>query len=564
MLSSIPLQLPFFSGEVENLPRRKVVLLSINQQTLSVKMGHPYTEDSVWYNKFRFDDAEKQHQESVAGTTQSKPSVENDTESVKSVDHSGIDPEIIKRVQQLEIQNKELKLVTEELRAAFKNILSEVAAFKKQSIAKELPATGKVVPKKVEEKSDDEDEDEDIDLFGSDDDEDEEKDRIREERVKKYAEKKSKKPSLIAKSNIILDVKPWDDETNMQEVEKNVRSITKDGLLWGASKFVEVGYGIKKLQISCVVVDDKISVDELEEDIVGFEDHVQSVDIAAFNKEHLNAENYKNVGNFLALIKLVAQFDPLLAKHVPHAEQNPGSVSYLSPEIQNEFIHILASTVKSKLLSDIRKNKYYAILIDSTPDLGHREQLSQVIRFVDVDFQTKKVAIKESFLGYIEIHSKDAASLEKVIVDRLKSDERPLANCRAQCYDNAAVMTGHISGLQKRICDRNHRALFVNCDNHSLNLAGVHSAKQDPVVVTFFASLESIYSFFSHSTIRWEELKRALPITVKRESETRWSARPEAVKAIHEGLDELVRLLEKLSEDSTMTPETRSGAQQLF
>ena len=130
-----------------------------------------------------------------------------------------------------------------------------------------------------------------------------------------------------------------------------------------------------------------------------------------------------------------------MAKHVQHAEQNPGSVSYLSPQVQNEFIHILASTVKSKLLTDIRKNKYYAILLDSTPDLGHREQLSQVIRFVDVDFQTKKVTIKESFLGYIEIHSKDAASLEKVIIERLKSDEIPLTDCRAQCYDNAAVMT---------------------------------------------------------------------------------------------------------------------------
>ncbi|KAG8234734.1 hypothetical protein J437_LFUL000969 [Ladona fulva] len=234
------------------------------------------------------------------------------------------------------------------------------------------------------------------------------------------------------------------------------------------------------------------------------------------HEENLNAENDKNVGNFLALIKYKYQYNPVLAKHVQHAEQNPGSVSYLSPEIQNEFIHILASTVESKLLSDIRKNKYYAILLDSTPDLGHREQLSQVIRFVDVDFQTKNVTIKESFLGYIEIHSKDAANLEKVIVERLKSDEIPLADCRAQCYDNAAVMTGHISGLQQRICDRNHRALFVNCDNHSLNLAGVHSAKQDPVVVTFFTTLESIHSFFSHSTIRWEELKRALPITVKR------------------------------------------------
>ena len=59
------------------------------------------------------------------------------------------------------------------------------------------------------------------------------------------------------------------------------------------------------------------------------------------------------------------------------------------------------------------------------------------------------------------------------------------------------------------------------------------------------------------------KLKRALPIIVKRESSTCCSARSEAVKAINEGLDELVELLEKLSEDSTMTPETRSGAEQL-
>ena len=34
------------------------------------------------------------------------------------------------------------------------------------------------------------------------------------------------------------------------------------------------------------------------------------------HEENLNPRNDKNVGNFLALIKLIAQFDPLLAKHV--------------------------------------------------------------------------------------------------------------------------------------------------------------------------------------------------------------------------------------------------------
>ncbi|XP_026321235.1 elongation factor 1-beta' [Hyposmocoma kahamanoa] len=130
-----------------------------------------------------------------------------------------------------------------------------------------------------------EEDDDDVDLFGSgDEEEDAEKERIREERLKAYADKKSKKPALIAKSSIILDVKPWDDETDMKEMEKHVRSIEMDGLLWGASKLVPVGYGINKLQIMCVIEDDKVSVDLLTEKIQEFEDFIQSVDIAAFNK----------------------------------------------------------------------------------------------------------------------------------------------------------------------------------------------------------------------------------------------------------------------------------------
>merc|ERR1712154_261269 len=123
----------------------------------------------------------------------------------------------------------------------------------------------------------------DFDLFGSDDD-DEEAEALRKERLDAYAAKKAKKPVLIAKSNIILEVKPWDDETDMKMLEESVRSITADGLVWGASKLVPVGYGIQKLQISCVVEDDKVGTDFLDEEITKFEDYVQSMGILAFNK----------------------------------------------------------------------------------------------------------------------------------------------------------------------------------------------------------------------------------------------------------------------------------------
>ncbi|GMT31597.1 hypothetical protein PFISCL1PPCAC_22894 [Pristionchus fissidentatus] len=129
-------------------------------------------------------------------------------------------------------------------------------------------------------------EDEDFDLFGSDDEsDDEEKKAIVAQRLKEYQEKKAKKAGPIAKSSVILDVKPWDDETNMDELEANVRSIEMDGLLWGGGKRLPIGYGIHKLQIICVIEDDKVSVDDLQEKITeGFPDHCQSVDIHAFNK----------------------------------------------------------------------------------------------------------------------------------------------------------------------------------------------------------------------------------------------------------------------------------------
>jgi len=140
------------------------------------------------------------------------------------------------------------------------------------------------VADRVSTPAQDDDED-DVDLFASDGEEDEEAAKIREQRLQEYADKKGKKgPGPVAKSSVILDVKPWDDETDMKIIETNVRGITMDGLVWGASKLVPVGYGINKLQIICVVEDEKVSIEALTEEIEGFGDYVQSVDVAAFNK----------------------------------------------------------------------------------------------------------------------------------------------------------------------------------------------------------------------------------------------------------------------------------------
>jgi len=130
------------------------------------------------------------------------------------------------------------------------------------------------------------DDDEDVDLFGSDDEEeDAEAEKIREQRLAEYAAKKAGKTKPAAKSVVTMEVKPWDDETDMKALEAGVRGIEMDGLVWGASKLVPVGYGIRKLQITLVVEDEKVSLDELQEQIQEQqEDYVQSTDIAAMQK----------------------------------------------------------------------------------------------------------------------------------------------------------------------------------------------------------------------------------------------------------------------------------------
>ncbi|KAK0289403.1 hypothetical protein LTR35_002600 [Friedmanniomyces endolithicus] len=151
--------------------------------------------------------------------------------------------------------------------------------------ASEIAVGSGKAPEKEAAKDTGGEEDDEVDLFGSDDEEeDAEAVRIREERLAQYAQKKAGKTKPAAKSIVTMDVKPWDDETDMKALESSVRAIEKDGLTWGASKLVAVGFGIKKLQINLVVEDEKVSLEELQEQIDELEDYVQSSDIAAMQK----------------------------------------------------------------------------------------------------------------------------------------------------------------------------------------------------------------------------------------------------------------------------------------
>jgi len=131
-------------------------------------------------------------------------------------------------------------------------------------------------------------EDDEMDLFGSDEEE-ESADAI-EDRMLRMAEIKNKgkkvKVVATAKSMILFEVKPFDSETDLDVIKNRIfDNIAMEGLQWKAeTKKVPVAFGIFKLIVGCTIEDLKVSTDDLQEAIEAFDDIVQSVDIAAFNK----------------------------------------------------------------------------------------------------------------------------------------------------------------------------------------------------------------------------------------------------------------------------------------
>ncbi|KAL4827308.1 hypothetical protein H8958_020789 [Nasalis larvatus] len=194
--------------------------------------------EKIWFDKLKYDNAERRFFEQMNKPVAQAPSSCLGASSGPSGDNNELVQELQQAISKLEAQ---VNVLEKTLQTQNVSLMSQVE-----------PPTEK--PAKPAE----DDEDGDIDFLGKGpqicDNEEEDKEA--------YTEKNAEKPAL-----------PWDAETNMAQPEA-----------CGDSKLVSMGYGIEKLQVQCVVEDGKVGTDLLGEEITKFEEHMQSVDIAAFNK----------------------------------------------------------------------------------------------------------------------------------------------------------------------------------------------------------------------------------------------------------------------------------------
>ena len=266
-------------------------------------------------------------------------------------------------------------------------------------------------------------------------------------------------------------------------------------------------------------------------------------------------------GNFLGLIEMLAEFDPVIKEHVERITNEKIRDHYLGPSIQNELINMLATAIRSRIIEKVKEAKYFSVILDCTPDASHQEQMSLIIRYVDTS--SASVCIEESFLGFLEVNDTTGQGLCNVLEEGLNNLSLDVDNVRGQGYDNGSNMKGNNKGVQKKFLDKYPRAFYSACGCHSLNLALCDMAKSCRKATDFFGIIQRFYTIFANSTKRWQILKDNLKkLTVKSLSSTRWESHVESVKAIRIQMPEIREALLQVAE-TDKDPLTSSEAQSL-
>lgn len=245
-----------------------------------------------------------------------------------------------------------------------------------------------------------------------------------------------------------------------------------------------------------------------------------------------------NRGNYVELVMLLCRYDEMLRTFIENGTVFTG----LSNIIQNDLIESVSNVLMTQIRKEITETKFIALSLDETADVANYAQLSVIMRYVTVEGE-----IHDRFIRFVNISgNRTADALYNIVNDLLKE-----YNCGgklvAQSYDGAAVMAGHLNGLQAKVKHTFPQALFVHCFAHRLNLVLSQAVSQIRECRIFFLTVNGIAAFFSKSTKRTQALDDEIKKRLPRVSQTRWNYNSRVVERIHEQKKELIDLFKIIS-----------------
>ena len=252
-------------------------------------------------------------------------------------------------------------------------------------------------------------------------------------------------------------------------------------------------------------------------------------------------------GTFLGILYLISSYYPTL-KEMQHQQRGERVQShYLSWQTQNEVISLCAKQLHQAILLDLQPVYYFGLIVDGTPNSSHTEHYTFVLRYALLKDRSWDVV--ERVLTSRTCDKKRGENIAKAICDVLEEKHIDIQRCCGQGYDNGSTMSGRYKGAQAVIHQKNPQALYAPCGTHSLNLCGVHAAEVSSQVKKFVGNIQKLYNLFAASTAHWKLLQETAGVTLHSLSQTRQSARIDALKALTKQYGQILEAFEKLKTD---------------
>lgn len=249
-------------------------------------------------------------------------------------------------------------------------------------------------------------------------------------------------------------------------------------------------------------------------------------------------ENHEGSGLFLNLFKYMLDKDEVLNKC---QDVMPKNALYTSGEIQNEMIHIIASSLREMILEEMQRASFYTLMADGTTDKNGDEIFSIAFRYI-VD--GKPV---ESLLCFEKAEEKTADALSKLIINQIENHSIDSTKIVSQSYDGASVMSGHIGGVQTLIQNHYSQVIpYIHCISHRLHLVVVEIVTKNDACRLFFDQIKLFHDFFKRHKIQKMYEGSRIPLII----EQRWSGHHKALQSIKANIELLVESLIKIKEET--------------
>ena len=254
----------------------------------------------------------------------------------------------------------------------------------------------------------------------------------------------------------------------------------------------------------------------------------QCIALRGRHEGEMLAGGNQNPGNFLAYLKSISKYSPLLKKHLENPKQK--NATYVSATIQNEVINIIGNDIILRhIINKVKSAKYYAVLADEVSS-HNKEIMAACVRYISEDSGQQE--INEDFLCFTQIGALTGSSIGKNLIQVLQDCGLNISNCRGQGYDAASNMSSERKGVQSILRAEQPLAAYVHCNSHILNLVISHSCSE-PQVRNVIDKIKTICAFFNSHAPKRERLLKAIimkeaPANNKRKAlinlcQTRWA-----------------------------------------